>query len=146
MVNPFARVNWSPSRGELRVFAGTVGIGAPIVAAAVVGISYLRKGTLPLEAAAWVAAAGWAIATASVLSTTLGRWLYRAWYVLGCSMGLITANVALMAVFFLVVTPLGLARRMVGRARFLRAPETSVQSYWTPAPPPPGRRSYSRQF
>jgi hypothetical protein len=146
MVNPFARVNWSPSPAELRRFALTLTIGAPALALLTLAISYLRTGTVPIAPAVWICAIGGGIAAVSVMSILVGRLLYRVWYAIGCSIGLITANLALMGVFFFVVTPLGLTRRLLGQSRVLRAPSAAHQSYWVETPPSVGPRSYTRQF
>jgi hypothetical protein len=146
MVNPFARVNWSPSPREIRVFALTLAGGGAAVALLMVLLALARSRPLPLRAAVWLAGGTVAAAVLSIAVPVAGRWLYRAWYALGCSIGIVTANVALMLVFYVVVTPLGLARRLTGRAPLLRAPDPSRQSYWTDVPPPGDRRGYRRQF
>lgn len=67
------------------------------------------------------------------------RRIYIGWMALGLAMGLVVSTLLLIVVFYLVVTPMGLLARCMGKDFLTRRMEPSAQSYWTPH-----RRSGSR--
>ena len=142
MVNPFARVDWSPDRAAIRSFAKTVAIGMPIVALAYSTIGRVFSGEWPVRFAVTLTAAGFVLAGVSAALPPLGRWVYRVWYAVACTIGFITSNGILAAIFLGVLTPLGVARRLGGLSPFLRGPDRRASTYWTT---PTGDAGYDRQ-
>jgi hypothetical protein len=71
----------------------------------------------------------------------------RAWTKLGAAMSKITSPVFLGIIYFVVFTPAGLIRRLVGKNPIVHTP--SSDSYWKvrePVDPEIRRRSMERQF
>ncbi len=107
---------------ELRRFALVVG-GALLAVAA--WLAFRRGAAVPGAA---VAAAAVALVGTGVAAPRALRPVHRAWMALGLTLGWVVSRTILTALFVLVVTPLGLARRLVARRR----PAPATESYWTP--------------
>lgn len=74
------------------------------------------------------------------------RPLNRAWYQLGLLMGKVVSPIVLGVLFFLVITPVALVMRLVGRDA-LKIRKQSVNTYWVDrAPPGPDPESFKEQF
>jgi hypothetical protein len=117
-----------------RSFALVVGL-AILVLAAWVG---LRRGAV--APAAWLAATALALAVAGLMRPAILRPLHRAWTAVGLVLGWFASRLVLAALFYGVVTPLGLLRRATRR----RAPAGPTATYWTRRAPRPSR--YDKMF
>ena len=73
--------------------------------------------------------------------------LNRAWFRLGLLLGRIVAPVVMAVIFFLVVTPIGLIRRALGKHSLPRGFDRTADSYWQRREPPgPDPDQLPRQF
>ena len=72
--------------------------------------------------------------------------VHRVWIKLSLAMGWVMTRVILTLVFFLVVTPVGLLQRLVGKRAFDVAFRTHENTYWKPRETAFDRASYERQF
>jgi hypothetical protein len=88
-------------------------------------------GALPLVAGALLALGGW-------LDPSRLAGIRRWWMALAFAVGWLTSRAVLTVVFLLVVTPLGLTARLLGRRLVERRPDRAAASYWEARPP--GRR------
>ena len=135
-------VNWSPTPHELRRWAFTL---APVLAAVGLLMRYALAGFFPaghsMAPFMWGFAAV-ALATAGT-GTRAGLPAYWAWMAFTWAVGTAAGTVALGAVFFLVITPLGLVARLAGRDR-LRLRDPGSASGWVPLPAAP--HDPERQF
>lgn len=138
------QIDWKPNAKKLREF----GI-AMIVGFAVIG-SLLYYGVFPFGSAYPTAAfVCWAF---GVISGGLGLTgskaalpIYWLWMGIAFVMGSIISRIILVAVFFLVFTPMGLLGRLLGRDKLiLRKPQK--ESYWVPVNHPSDKKRYLRQF
>jgi hypothetical protein len=126
-------INWQPSSAELRRWGITV-----CAALAVSGSLFQFVDWGPFRAghalAPWLWGFGlFALATAGS-GTRLGLPAYWAWMGFVFVVGSVIGTLALATVYFLVVTPLGLAARLAGRDRLaLRRPPAQA-SLWRPLP------------
>lgn len=86
----------------------------------------------------WWKATGWPIPAAAVSAAFLAAALAapsvlavpnRLWTRLGLALGAVIAPVVMGAVFFLVVTPIGLFARLIGK-QFLALRRNDADSYW----------------
>ena len=132
MINPFREINWKPGPRELRSFGKVIALGVPIVAALLGASARIRSHAWPAWTL-WLGAIGIGIGIACVLIPRAARPLYLAWMALGCCIGIVVGNVVLAAIYFLVVTPIGLALRLAGRDPLRRAIERGRESYWDDA-------------
>ena len=146
MINPFADVNWRPDRPGLRGFARSLMIGFPILAVVWAVLLRVSTGTWHLTPAAWLGATGAGAGLLFYVLPAAARPFYVIWYGVACSIGLVVSNVLLAAAFYLILTPIGVLRRLTGRHAIERRPDRSATTYWQPAPPPADPARYLRQF
>jgi hypothetical protein len=76
----------------------------------------------------------------------LRRPIYVGWVTLVYPIGLVVSFVVLGVVYYLVVTPVGLALRLSGRDPMQRAFDPSRKSYWLPHQGDPSAARYFRQY
>ena len=144
MINPFREINWQPGARELRAFGKVIAIGFPILAVLLGASARLRTHAWPAWTL-WLGAIGLVIGLACVLVPRAARPLYLVWMALGCCIGLVVSNVVLAAIYFLVVTPTGLALRLAGRDPLRRALERDRKTYWDDAEKAGDSERYFRQ-
>lgn len=113
---------------------------------------------LPLAAvllACWRGGAvGWELALAvaagsAAVAYVRPRWLrpvYLAWMTLSLPLAWVIAHVVLAAVFFLLITPIGLVLRIVRPDPLARGFDPEAQSYWTPRGPDSDPQRSLRQY
>ena len=123
---------------ELRKFAFTV--GAAFVAFA--AISLWRGHTVAPRVLA--VAGGLLLLAGAVIPSRLGG-LYRAWMGLAELLSKVTTPLFMGCVYFLVLTPISLVKRVFGSSTMLGAKKTA--SYWVERAPGPARRgNLERQY
>ncbi|MCE5326157.1 MAG: hypothetical protein LLG01_07045 [Planctomycetaceae bacterium] len=134
------RLNLRPTRRQLNQF----------------GLAWLAFVSIWAALAMWrwhsPAAAG-ALAAAAVIVPAAG-WLYapimRAAYLAltlaAYPIGAVVSTVVLAAVYFLVLTPVGLLMRLLRRDPMQRRFDRQATTYWRARPPAPDSARYFRQF
>ena len=133
------QIDWHPNRPALQKFGVTTFIGFVIVGAIfffafdepTVGLFLWGFGAF----IAGGALSGW---------RPLGLLCYRIWMGLGLVMGTIVSTIVMAAIYWLVVTPVGLLSR-VARRDELRLREDDQDTYWEQLEEP-SRDLYERQF
>jgi hypothetical protein len=78
-----------------------------------------------------------------VIPAKLGP-VYRAWMRFGLALSKITSPIFMGAIFFVVLTPIGLIRRLAGGKRLV--PARTAGSYWHERPVGERRGNLKRQF
>ncbi|MFG0285121.1 MAG: SxtJ family membrane protein [Phycisphaerales bacterium JB039] len=81
-----------------------------------------------------------------LLSPRSGRNLYRWWMGAVGPIGWTIAHILLGTVYYLVITPIGLAMRTAGYDPMARSGRSDSPSYWAARRPRPEARRYFRQF
>jgi cell division protein FtsW (lipid II flippase) len=83
------------------------------------------------EDARWwaVTLGGLLVVSALVFPGTLS-WVYKRWMALGHIMGWINTRIILSVVFYFVVTPIGMIRRLLGTDPMGKKIRTDLNSYW----------------
>jgi len=132
MFNPFQDVNWHPDIAGRRAFAKSIAFGVPLVALILGIIGWLRTDHWS-GWTMWLAGAGAAAGLLFWLAPWIARPFYILWHALGCAIGFVVSNVLLTAVYYLVVTPIGLLLRIAGRDPLERRFEPERSSYWKDA-------------
>lgn len=111
-----------------------------------------------LALSAWAAARSqhpWAAALAvgATISLMLGFWqsrwlrpIYVAWMGIAFPFGWLLAHLLLAAIYFLLITPIGLILRIARRDPLAREFDREAQSYWTPREPTDDPMRYFRQY
>jgi hypothetical protein len=146
MVNPFKEVNWKPDNTAKRKFAVSLIIGFPCIALFffLVG-GLMHKGWNPAILYQVGGIGALAGVTFYVIPVLAGP-VYLIWYAVACSIGLVVSNVLLVGMFYLVLTPIGLLLRVLGRDPMQKQPDKGAKSYWQPAEQTKDPRRYYRQY
>lgn len=114
------------SRRSLRSFGRLVG-GVLIVIAAALLFSRDWNASWAIYI---LSAVGAALVSLGFVAPTVLKPVYVVWMTLAVVLGFIMTRIILTIVFFLVVTPIGLVLRMMGRDPLNRKPDPTVDTYW----------------
>ena len=128
-----------PSPQQLRWF----GLLLLLFCAAVGALLGVRLGSV--ELAAGLAGLGLALAALYYGVRPLRLPLYLGWMRLTRPLGVAVSMVLLGTIYFLVVTPIGLAARLLGRDELGRRFDPAAQSYWRRHSRPAEAERYLRQ-
>ncbi len=134
-------VEWHPSGRQLRVF-GVSGLLASVVAALLLcflwGVAILWA--IP------VLTAGIAVFLCSLISPRAARILYIGLALVGMPLGLAVSFILLAAFYFLLLTPLAVVFRLIGRDSLHRRFDANAASYWVPHQVSEETERYFHQF
>ena len=144
MINPFKEVNWNPGPVEKFKFAISLVIGFPCVGVTLLLLRRIFSGAWHVETSLWISGTGLALGLVLLALPILARPFYLVWYFLACSVGIVVSNVLLSVFYYLVVTPIGLAVRALGRAPLKKNFDKRTQTYWRDAEQVPVNRYYSQ--
>ncbi|RMH65651.1 MAG: hypothetical protein D6677_02040 [Calditrichaeota bacterium] len=117
-------LNRSPR--ELRKFAGIMWAVTVLIA----WLVYPEEGWTGGQVVMLVAWLAWL--AAGLLFPFLLKFLYTAWMGLAFTLGWWVSRIVLTAIFYLLLTPLGLAGRLSGRSFLDRSWRTGAKSAWRP--------------
>lgn len=135
----FQHVQWQPDRAELRRFAGGMLLGFGVLGLIVA----LRRHQLAAPTLIlWGIGLGLAV---GAMIPGLGRAVYLAVYLPTSVIGFGVSHLLLTLIFVGVVTPTGVALRLMGKDLLRRQPPQE-SSLWIPREESPSRSSYYRQF
>ncbi len=132
-------INRNPSPRTLRQFSLAFGVFAAIVGCLVLA----RGGPWTTIAAIW--SAGAAIALVGLARPTFVKWLYLAMSCLTAPIGIVISLTVLGIVYYIVVTPIGVIMRLLGRDPMQRRPDPKTDTYWRKREQPEPDQ-YFRQF
>jgi hypothetical protein len=118
-------INKNPSRRECRQFAGLWVPGFLLLVGVLV---WYRSGSLGL------------------LSASFGRVLYLGWMYAAYPVGLTVSFLVMAIVYFVILTPVGLGMRLLGRRPLALGFDRVTNTYWTPRLPSTKIETYFRQF
>jgi Saxitoxin biosynthesis operon protein SxtJ len=145
MLNPFKDTNWNPGTAEKRKFAISLIIGFPILAAVFALVGWSRTGAWS-GGFVWLALIGTGLGALFWLLPQIARPFYLAWYFLACCLGIVMSNLLFAAFFYLVITPIGLFMRALGRDPLQKRLDRSRTTYWCDAENVVDGERYFRQF
>ena len=134
-------INWNPEHKELRKF----GIISVIASVLIALLLYLLKGP-GIRWMAIIIAAGLFIFLSSMISFKLTRVIYLGLILVTMPIGLVVSFTLLAIFYFLLLTPLGLIFRLMGRDALGRKFDSTIESYWAPRRPPDNLDRYFHQF
>lgn len=133
-------INTNPSRRDLLWF----GVLLPIFFAFIGVLVWRRTGSLTPATTLWVV--GGTVSTLFALWPASRRRIYVGWMYAVYPIGWTVSHLLLGVVYFGVITPLGLAMRVLRRDPLERRFDRAASSYWE-AHDPAGRiKRYLRQF
>lgn len=135
----FQHVKWQPDARELRRFAIAMLIGFFVL-----GLlsAWRAKGIGTSSIVLWSIGAGLAVAA---FVPKLGRIAYLAVYLPTSIIGYVVSNVMLALMFFLVITPLGIILKLMGKD-VLQQKRQKHKSQWSQIKGTKTEDSYYRQF
>jgi len=134
-------INWNPKRKELRNFA----IIALIASLLVASLLYIFKG-VRIQWAVIIVAAGFGILLSSFISLKQTRILYLGLILVTLPIGWVVSLILLAAFYFLLLAPLGLLFRLLGRDALCRRFDPAAKSYWQARREPDSLDRYFHQF
>jgi len=133
-------INRNPSQRELRWFGVIV-----LVFCGAVGL--ILRYRFDLGTAAWIAwAIGALVAAVFYAVPPVRRALYVGWMYLFYPVGFVLSHVVLGVIYYLVVTPVGLVLRLLGRDSMRRQPTPDAETYWIRREAKIASERYFRQF
>ena len=135
----YDEINKNPSPKELAKFGAIVLAGLGIIG--LVYNFYFHKESI--AHGLWIA--GGVVFVLSRIPP-IGRILYVLWMGLGITMGLITSPIILVVVFLLLITPVGLFFKLVGRDAMKRKLDRGASSYWEEYKENEDPATYVKQF
>lgn len=135
------KVNWKPGDKQLRNF-GKIALAATVILAI---LFHIIKG-LAVKWCLLIFAAGLLIYCCSKVSTKITKQIYVGLTLLTLPIG-ITVGFVLMAVFYyLVITPVGMIFRLIGRDILQRRFDNRNTTYWIPHNTTNDTKRYFQQF
>jgi hypothetical protein len=142
----FLEIKWNASRRDIRNFGWIMLVGLSVVGGILAWMSYHRSGEAAWRILQILTGAGVGVFLSSIfLETTLGLWLYKMWMGLALVLGKVMAPVVIGVFYFLVVTPIGLGARLLGRDSMQRK-KAGHATFWRPLQHRTSPSSYERQF
>jgi len=134
-------IEWNPSRRALRQFSG---IWFPLFAL-VVGLAVARlSGAWTASIVIWCAAA--AVASAGLIWPLFARPVFVGLMVLTLPIGWVVSHVLLALILYLVVTPIGIALRLVGHDPLRLRDDPNRTTNWHPSAPMRSAADYTKQY
>jgi ABC-type uncharacterized transport system permease subunit len=135
------RVNRNPERRQLRLFAGLV---FPLFCAWIAWLVHWRTGLDGLTLG--LVGLGLVVAVAGNLWLPIARaaWLGTMYAVF--PIGFVISHILLAIVYYLVITPIGLALRLAGKDPMTRRFDPQAPSYWVSKEPQIDTERYFRQY
>jgi hypothetical protein len=121
----YQQVNWNPDNKTLRQFSWAVA-GALTVPGIILG--WRAHGVGAISVLLWTTAA--LLLTAACFAPRSLLWVYRVWQAVTVPIGA-AVQVAMLCVFYyLVLTPVGIVLRCLGRDPLQRRWDAAASSYW----------------
>ncbi len=133
-------IRWDADQKFLRQFAALFVLFFAIVG----GLHYYNHGTLQVPAILWTI--GTVIGVTGFIYTPFIRWVYLGWMIAIYPIAWTVSVVILAIVLYLVVTPIGLIMRMIGRDPLHREFDSEAATYWVPRRQVSDTSRYFRQF
>lgn len=133
-------INRHPTARELRTF----GILLAIFAGLVGGLVLWRTGSATWGSAVWIG--GGLLALTYQLVPASRRPIYLGWMYAAFPIGWTVSHLLMALIYFGVLTPIGLALRVVGRDPLERRFDPSARSYWIRYTPERDVERYFKQF
>ena len=134
------RIQRNPSRRQLAVFAVAWAVSLMLVG----WLWPLPLGDFSLRDLLWVLAV--IVPVLGLVLPGFLRSVYLGSAYLALPLGIVVSHIVLAGIYYLVLTPIGLALRLTGYDPLHRSFEPSRPSYWTPREEHADTARYFRQF
>lgn len=138
---PLIAVNWHPNNKQLRSFGRIA-----LIALAVISLLLYLLKRLDIEWALAILGIGIIIFLSSIISLKAARVIYLVLTLATLPIGLASGYVLLAAFYFLVLTPLAIVFRAIGRDALRLKSGPAAKSCWLRYRPPDRLERYFHQF
>ncbi len=134
-------INWHPKQKQLQNFSRIA-----LIATAVISLLlYVLKG-VAIQWALIIFAVGFIIFLISMISLKLTKMIYLGLTLVTLPIGWVVSFILLAIFYYLLLAPLGLIFRLMGRDALCRKFDPKAKSYWLSRQPPKGPEQYFHQF
>ncbi|HEB53420.1 MAG TPA: hypothetical protein ENI87_09225 [bacterium] len=123
------KLDFNPDRNALRQFAWIALVGLPLLVYVVLKIVGVASWTHPAMYVAYGVAVGQLVLLLAGVPI-LARVLFVALTLVAFPIGMIVSTVLVAFVYYLVLTPIGLFFRLIGRDLMHKKPDRACKSYW----------------
>jgi hypothetical protein len=134
-------IKWHPNRKELRDFGKIALIASAILCL----LLYVFKG-IGIKWSAVILALGIAIFLISLFSIKLTKLIYLGLILITFPIGWAISFILMAIFYFLLITPLGLVFRLMGKDLLNQKFDSNAKSYWVVRKPPENIDRYFHQF
>jgi hypothetical protein len=148
-MSKLVEINLRPDRSTLRKFGFIALVGFALVALLAYmewAIFAMGLGAARIPVTAVFAALAGVTALFSLVLPRANLPIYVGLTLIALPIGLVLSYVIMATIFYLVITPIGLAVRALGRDPLERRFLPEAATYWQDARPTPPRERYFRQF
>lgn len=132
----------NPPARTLRWFAG---LWYPLFCG-LVGLALYRRIGVPLEVAQAIWGSAVVFGILGLVRPTAVRWLYLGLTYGTYPIGWLVSHLVLALLFYLVMTPVGLLLRLIGRDPLVKRAQPGATTYWRRREPPASMERYFRQY
>ncbi|MCB4757434.1 MAG: SxtJ family membrane protein [Elusimicrobia bacterium] len=140
MITNITTINWKPSNADLRKFGLTLLIGFGLIGALV----FWRSSH---AAAFWMWGISTSVGLLAIAVPFLSKPFYWAWMGVAFVMGTIVSTLILLLIFYLIISPVALFMKLVGRDSLrLKKKSYPNETYWVELPQPKSKDCYERLF
>jgi hypothetical protein len=137
-------IDWNPDAKTMRKFGISTMLGCAAIGAFLYfGIWPAAKPSTGFGAFIWIAGA--LTGVTALLGPRIGKPLYCIWMGIGYVVGNIVSRLVLAMVFYLLITPMGLVMRLIGRDP-LQLRKKEAETFWQDIPQANEDGRYERQF
>lgn len=137
--------NLRPEPHVLRQFAAIAIVGLPLFAGLLLRLfGAFAWGHPALIAAAAVGVLQFVLFSARVQAPT--RWIFVTLMIVALPIGFVVSQVLMAVIYYLVMTPIGLVFRVIGRDAMGRRPDPQRQSFWHDRGPARAPSSYFKLY
>ncbi len=134
-------IKWNPNLKELRDFGKIA-----LIATAILGLLlYVFKG-IGIEWSLAIWALGIIIFLTSLISIKLTRLIYLGLILITFPIGWVVSFILMALFYFLLITPLGVVFRLMGKDLLNQKFDQEAKSYWVARKPPENLSRYFHQF
>ena len=134
-------IDWNPKNKQLQNF-GKIALAATFI---ISFLLYLLKG-VAIQWVLIICAFGFITFITSKISLKLTKFIYLGMILLTMPIGWVVSFILMAAFYFLLLAPLGLFFRLIGRDPLYRKFDPTAKSYWMSRRPPKGLEQYFHQF
>ena len=133
------RINWHPTRREIKYFSVTM-----LIAFALANAVLLLAGKY--RVAGWFFGCGLALSIGCYFIPPVGKLVYLVWMAATYVLGRIVSPIVTAIIFYLLVTPIALVNRLMGKDRLRLKKPKNASTYFVDHIDAQDRESMRRQF